>query len=100
VVDMTDPQPPDPQPTDIHIQADQRMRGGIWANFAIVSHSPHEFTLDFARLDYNTRPIQGVIVQRVNMSPLFVEQLINALAANLDDYAKTMPDGMIAEEDQ
>ena len=34
------------------------------------------------------------------MSPLFVEQLIDALVANLDNYAKTMPDGMIAEEDQ
>ena len=45
-------------------------------------------------------PHPGVIVQRVNMSPLFVEQLIDALVANLDNYAKTMPDGMIAEEDQ
>ena len=85
---------------DIHIQGDHSMRGGIWANFAMVSHSPHEFTLDFARLDYNTRPIQGVIVQRVNMSPLFVKQLIDALAANLADYAATMPDGVITEEDQ
>lgn len=97
---MAEPQPPEPQPTDIHIQGDQSMRGGIWANFAMVSHSPHEFTLDFARLDYNTRPIQGVIVQRVNMSPLFVKQLIDALVKNLADYAATMPDGMITEEDQ
>ena len=97
---MNDGQPTEPSPTSIHIQGDQRMRGGIWANFAIVSHSPHEFTLDFARLDYNTRPVQGVIVQRVNMSPLFVRQLIDALAANLADYAATMPDGIIAEEDQ
>ena len=77
------------------------MRGGIWANFAMVSHSPHEFTLDFVRLDYMTKdPIQGIIVQRVNMSPLFVKQLIDALAANLADYATTMPDGIITEEDQ
>lgn len=93
---MTDPQPP-----DIEIQGDLQMRGGIWANFALVSHSPHEFTLDFVRLDYMTEnPIQGVVVQRVNMSPLFVKQLIDALAANLADYAQTMPDGIITEEDQ
>ena len=97
---MTEPQPPEPQPTDIHLQGEHRMRGGIWANFAMVSHSPHEFTLDFARLDYNTRPMQGVIVQRVNMSPLFVKQLIDTLAANLADYGRSMPDGMNTEEDQ
>ena len=90
-----------PQPPDIEIQGDLQMRGGIWANFALVSHSPHEFTLDFVRLDYMTEnPIQGVVVQRVNMSPLFVKQLIDALAANLADYAQTMPDGIITEEDQ
>ena len=75
---MTDSQPP-----HIEIQGDQQMRGGIWANFALVSHSPHEFTLDFARLDYATsNPIQGVIVQRVNMSPLLVKQLIDALGGS------------------
>ncbi len=95
---MPDPEPPEPQPGAIHILGDQQMRGGIWANFAMVSHSPHEFTIDFARLDYNTRPIQGVIVQRVNVSPLFVRQLIDALSANLDDYGKSLPDGMISEE--
>ena len=34
------------------------------------------------------------------MSLLFVKQLIDALAANLADYASSVPDGMIAEEDQ
>ena len=96
---MADSQQPEPEPSDIHIQGDNSMRGGIWANFALVSHSPHEFTLDFVRLDYNTHPIQGVIVQRVNTSPLFVKQLIDALAANMADYARTMPDGMSTEED-
>lgn len=76
------------------------MRAGIWANFAMVSHSPHEFTLDLARLDYGSEPVQGVIVQRVNMSPLFVKQLIDALAASLADYARTMPDGIGTEEGQ
>ena len=76
------------------------MCSGIWANFAMISHSPHEFTLDLARLDYGTAPVQGIIVQRVNASPLFVKQLIDALAASLADYARTMPDGIETEEDQ
>ena len=49
---------------------------------------------------HGSGPIQGVIVQRVNMSPLFVKQLIDALAAKLADYAQSMPDGIITEEDR
>ena len=87
-------------PPDFEIQGAMEMRGGIWANFAVVTHSPHEFTIDFIRLDYTTEsPIQGVVVQRVNMSPLFVQQLIDALKANLGKYAMTMPDGITVEED-
>ena len=93
---MTDSESP-----DIRIEGRPEMRGGIWANFATVSHSPHEFTLDLVRLDYLTQnPIEGILVQRVNMSPLFMKQLIDALTANLDDYARTMPDVVITEEDQ
>ena len=91
--------PTEPSLAGIRIHGNPRMLGGIWANFAIVGHSPHEFTLDFARLDYNIHPIEGVLVQRVNMSPLFVRQLIDALAANLADYARSAPDGIIMKED-
>ena len=90
----------EPEPSQIQILGDHRMRGGIWANFAMISHSPHEFTLDLVRLDYGTAPAQGIIVQRVNASPLFVKQLIDALAASLADYARTIPDGIGTEEDQ
>ena len=65
---------------------------GVWANFARVSHSPHEFTLDFVRLDYTSRPPQGILVARVSLSPLMVTQLIDALRSNWDIYAeKSMP---------
>jgi hypothetical protein len=60
----------------------------VWANFARVSHSPYEFTLDFARLDFSTAPdMQGVVVARVNLSPMLVTQLINALETNWASYA-------------
>jgi hypothetical protein len=66
--------------------------GGVWANFAAVNHSPFEFTLDFVRLDFTQDPPSGVVVARVNMSPLFVSQLIEALSVNWDKYAeKAMP---------
>lgn len=66
--------------------------GGVWANWARVSHSEHEFTLDFVRLDYAQAPITGVVVARVAVSPLFVTQLIEALEQNWGMYAqKAMP---------
>ena len=40
------------------------------------------------------------MVQRVNMSTLFVKELIDALTANLEDYGRTMPDGVDTEEDK
>jgi hypothetical protein len=70
------------------ISIDAAMLGGVWANFAQVSHSPYEFTLDFVRLDFTQQPPVGIVVSRVSMSPLFVQQLIEALGRNWDDFAK------------
>jgi len=65
---------------------------GVWANFARVSHSEHEFTLDFIRLDYADSPPSGIVVARVSVSPLFVTQLIDALGQNWTKYAeKALP---------
>ena len=86
------PEEPEHQDTQIHVDPD--MRGGVWANFAVVKHSPHEFTIDFCRLEFETNPLYGVMVQRVNMSPLFANQLIRALSDNLTMYARSTPDGM------
>ncbi len=82
----------------VELVADPDMLGGVWANFATVTHSPHEFTIDFIRIQYGTSPAVGVLVQRVNMSPLFVKQLIAALTSNLTLYASNIPDGMVIPE--
>jgi Protein of unknown function (DUF3467) len=68
--------------------------GGVWANFARVTHSEHEFTLDFVRMDYSegSPPRRGVVVARVGFSPLFVLQLVEALNRNWARYAeRAMP---------
>lgn len=91
----------DAQEARIYLPPDQM--GGVWANFARVSHSEHEFTLDFVRLDFNSDPLSGVVVARVGVSPLFVTQLIDALGDNWNNYAeKALPkevrgDGPTAE---
>jgi|SRR5581483_2485451 len=75
------------------IYMDPSQLAGVWANFAQVSHSEHEFTLDFVRFDYSAPPPgRGIVVARVSVSPLFVTQLIDALSDNWQKYAqKALP---------
>ncbi len=84
---------PGEQHINIHVPVESR--GGVWANFAAVAHSPYEFTLDFVRMEYASETegeLPGVLVARVNLSPLLVTQLIDALQENWERYAsKALP---------
>lgn len=72
--------------------ATPEMLSGAYANFAMVNHSPFEFTLDFIRRDFTRGGNVGPLVSRINMSPLFVRQLIDMLQANWEKYAeKALP---------
>ena len=71
---------------EILIQPEQM--AGVWANFARVSHSPYEFTLDFVRLEFGSQPPRGIVVSRISVSPLFIDELITALKTNWDLYAR------------
>jgi hypothetical protein len=82
----------DKEPQEAQIFIGEAQMAGVWANFARVTHSEHEFTLDFVRLDYAQKPPNGLVVARVSVSPLFITQLIDALSDNWDKYAqKAMP---------
>lgn len=89
---MTDEIPEIPASFEPKVEILPEDRAGVWANYARVSHSPYEFTLDFVRLDFTERPPNGVVVARVSVSPLMVTQLIEALNDNWQKYAeKAMP---------
>ncbi len=81
---MTDPDQPDRQ---INIQFSPELMAGVYSNFANVSHSDYEFTVTFARVDHevDAETIPGVVVARVNLSPRFMRELIDAME---DNYAK------------
>ncbi len=81
-----------PDGTKLQIRLPPELEAGVWSNFAVVRHSPYEFTLDFIRLDFSGKqsPRRGVVVQRVNMSPQFVEQLISALTDNMSKFASNL----------
>jgi hypothetical protein len=80
----------------------QELMPGVWANFAQVSHSQHEFTIDFVRMDGTApAPGRGIVVARVSMSPLFVTQLIDALKQNWSGYAqKALPKEVYGGDEQ
>ena len=92
---MSDPQPEGQVPVNINIAPE--MFGGVWANFAVVAHSEYEFTIDFIRVDHSRQ--QGLVTSRVNLSPLFVTQLLEALQTNWDQYAKKAMPKEVQDDD-
>src|SRR4051794_1785250 len=71
----------------INIHFSPEDMAGHYANFANVSHSDYEFTITFARVDHEIEEdeIPGVVVSRVNLSPRFMRELIEAMQ---DNFAK------------
>ena len=76
----------DDQPRERHfnIQTSPEIMAGHYANFANVSHSDYEFTITFARVDHEVEDeeIPGVVVSRINLSPRFMRELIDAMEDN------------------
>ena len=82
---MADPHEPE-RHFNIHIEPDQM--GGVYANFASVGQSDYEFTITFARIDYEAEDdanVPGVVVARVNLSHRCMGEL---LAAMQDSFAR------------
>ena len=64
---------------NIHIDPD--VMAGVYSNFANISFSDYEFTITFARIDHEVDEgeIPGVVVARVNTSPRFMKELLDAM---------------------
>ena len=71
----------------LNIHLDPEHLGGVYANFANITFSDYEFTLTFARVDHEVEEeeIPGVVVSRLNLSPKFMRELIDAMQ---DNYSK------------
>ena len=75
------------QERHLNIHFSPEIMAGVYANFANISHSPYEFTITFARVDHEVddEEVPGVVVSRVNLSPRFMRELIDAME---DNYSK------------
>ncbi len=82
---MADDQRPD---RHINIHFDPAHMAGHYANFANVSHSDYEFTITFARVDHEVEDteVPGVVVSRINLSPRFMRELIDAMEDNFSRW--------------
>lgn len=73
----------------INLHTSPEVMAGVYANFANVSYSDYEFTVTLARVDHEVEEgeIPGVVVSRLNLSPQFTRELIEAMQ---DSYSKWM----------
>ncbi|HEY1366892.1 MAG TPA: DUF3467 domain-containing protein [Gaiellaceae bacterium] len=71
----------EPQERQLNIHIDPEHMGGVYSNFANITFSQYEFTVTFARVDHEVEEgdMPGVVVSRVNMSPKFMRELLDAM---------------------
>ncbi|MEA3376133.1 MAG: DUF3467 domain-containing protein [Chloroflexota bacterium] len=58
--------------------------GAIYANFAMITHSPSEVIIDFARVLPNTP--RSKVHARIITTPMHAKLLLRALTENLEKY--------------
>lgn len=78
---MTQPQPAQPMQINVEVPPDLE---AIYSNFALITHSPSEVVIDFARILPNAP--KSKVYARVLMTPLHAKLLLNALSDNLKKY--------------
>ena len=71
----------DGQERQLNIHLDPEHLAGVYANFANIGFSDYEFTITFARIDHEVEDgdVPGVVVSRVNLSPKFMGELLEAI---------------------
>lgn len=77
-----------PRQQRVNVSLPDELKPGTYANFLVVSHSPHEFTLDFCQLQPGGEPgqVEAQVVSRVRIAPTLVGKVLQALNTNLNGY--------------
>jgi hypothetical protein len=73
-----------PGPQQINLELGEKEAEGIYANFAIINHTPAEFVLDFARI-FPGVP-KAKIQTRIIMTPQHAKSLARALQENIEKF--------------
>jgi hypothetical protein len=72
----------------MRIAVPDEQKHGTYANFLVVSHSAHEFTLDFCQMQPGQKGDETTaeVVSRVRIAPTLVGKVIRALNTNMTNY--------------
>jgi hypothetical protein len=88
---MADPE----QQTHLDVDVPNDLRGGVYADAAMVWHSEHGFTIDFLAPVAPTQEVDGVarqaatVVARVRLPVGVIFQLARAISDNVANYEQT-----------
>ena len=72
------------QPTkrEVKVSFPENLRGGVYSNNMVITHTREEFILDFMMI---TPPV-GSVTARVVISPGHMKRMVSALRTNLGKY--------------
>ena len=83
---MTTVQPPQGgQTMQINVELSPDLEA-VYSNFALITHSPSELIVDFARILPNVP--KAKVYARIIMTPMHAKLLQRALSENIENYEK------------
>ena len=78
---------------DVKVFIPNELKGGVFANNMVVSHTQEEFILDFLMI----AQLEGALTARVIVSPGHVKRIFNALTENIKNYEEKFGTIRLAE---
>ena len=83
-----------PTKQEVQVAFPDNLKGGVYSNLMVVTHTKEEFVLDFMMVV----PPAGSMTARVVISPGHMKRMISALAENLNKYESKFGKLTAAEE--
>src|SRR5919197_6767601 len=82
------------QSTEFEIQVPPELEAGAHANFLMVWHTPHDFTLDFAVMQPTQPGQEGAkvpcrVVARLRLPPTVMLDVLQAMSENVARYQQS-----------
>ncbi len=79
---------------EVHVVFPDSLKGGVYSNLMVVTHTREEFVLDFMMVV----PPVGAVTARVITSPGHLKRMISALVQNVNKYEEKFGGLTAAEE--
>ena len=73
-----------PTKQEVKVSFPENLRGGVYSNYMLITHTKEEFILDFMMVSSTVSSVTA----RVITSPGHMKRMISALTGNLKKYEK------------